>query len=254
MNTEETSAKEEKLRTSRTAAISIIIAIPVLYATYLSLDFIFYSCTPMVFWCLTGVLAFASLILATLSLFKIRRSNGRLRGRAYAVVAIVMVICSVVLFLVPCGRGCILTYGSKCRSNSHQLRIALELYCLENDGKYPLADNWCDSIKDYLGSEDDFVCPARKGIGERCSYAINPYCKPDSPPDTVLLFETNDGWNQHGSQEIVSTENHCESHWFWGYKMPGCIIVFNGEHPKFVLKKRLSELRWKAEDSNNLQK
>lgn len=38
---------------------------------------------------------------------------------------------------------------------------------------------------------------------------MNQNCKPESPPDTVLLFETkNSDWNLSGGQEFLTTENH----------------------------------------------
>ena len=37
---------------------------------------------------------------------------------------------------------------------------------------------------------------------------MNPACKPDSSFDTVLLFETRPGWNQHGGRELFTFDNH----------------------------------------------
>jgi len=37
---------------------------------------------------------------------------------------------------------------------------------------------------------------------------MNPNCKPNSPPDTVILFETKAGWNQYGGTEPSTLDNH----------------------------------------------
>jgi len=73
-----------------------------------------------------------------------------------------------------------------------------------------------------------------------CSYAMNPNCRPNSPSDMVLLFETKGGWNQFGGREILTTENH-------GGK--GCNILFNNGRVKFVKTERLDDLAWKAAKS-----
>lgn len=70
----------------------------------------------------------------------------------------------------------------------------------------------------------------RKG---RCSYAMNPNCEPNSPPDTVLLFETEYGWNQYGGKEILTKGNHYGE---------GSNVLFNDYHCTF--EKYPEELNW----------
>jgi hypothetical protein len=121
------------------------------------------------------------------------------------------------------------------------------MYMDDNDGRYPTAEKWCDLLKDYY-IEDRLVCPAKGGTGERCSYALNPNCEPNSPSDVVLLFETQGGWNQHGGPELLNTENHPDyKDWFWGYRVPGCNVMFNDGQVEFVPKDQFTQLKWKAE-------
>lgn len=76
--------------------------------------------------------------------------------------------------------------------------------------------------------------PYRQGA---CEYAMNPDCGPDSPADTVLLFETHAGWNRHGGPELFTTEN---------YNPPGGLVLFNDGTVKFVRsQEELKQFRWK---------
>ena len=70
-----------------------------------------------------------------------------------------------------------------------------------DDRKYPTPNNWCDLLVKYIEADEiTFTCKSARDSGNtnRCHFAINPNCKPDSPSDTVLLFETKGGWNVLG--------------------------------------------------------
>ena len=113
-------------------------------------------------------------------------------------------------------------------------------------GQFPDPNRWCDLLlKDGNVKPQNFVCPTsvrpkfigyiwpfkgkiileipfeRKG---KCSYAMNPNCKPNSPIDTVLLFDTFAGWNQHGGKELTTTANH---------NGDGANVLLNDFHPEF---------------------
>jgi hypothetical protein len=110
---------------------------------------------------------------------------------------------------------------------------------------YPDAATWCDSFVRYYSdggysvSLRDFTilirCPAaHEG---KANYAMNPNCKPDSPPEMVLLFETRGGWNQHGGPELFTFDNHDPR--------GGCVLL-NGGTVKFIrTEEELEQLRWK---------
>ena len=82
------------------------------------------------------------------------------------------------------------------------------------------------------------VCPtSSKSHLVNSYYALNPNCKPDSPDDMVLLFETKAGWNQHGGPELFTFDNHDPK--------GGCVL-FNDGTVKFIrTKEELKSLRWK---------
>ena len=82
---------------------------------------------------------------------------------------------------------------------------------------------------------DPYKCPS---VGEgKCHYAMNPDCRCDSPPDTVLLFETQAGWNQHGGPELFTFDNHVPK---------GGLVLLNDGTVKFMrTEEELKQLRWK---------
>jgi hypothetical protein len=66
---------------------------------------------------------------------------------------------------------------------------------------------------------------------------MNPNCKPDSPPDMVLLFETKAGWNQHGGLELFTFDNHDPK--------GGCVLLNDGTVKFIRTPEQLQQLRWK---------
>ena len=68
-------------------------------------------------------------------------------------------------------------------------------------------------------------------------YAVNPHCEPNSPADTVLLFEATAGWNQHGGPERFTFDNHDPQ--------GGCVLLNDGTVKFIRTKEELQQLRWK---------
>ena len=80
------------------------------------------------------------------------------------------------------------------------------------------------------------ICPSTSE-GNKCNYAMNPDCKPDSPGDMVLLFETKAGWNQHGGPELFTFNNHDPR--------GGCVLLNDGTVKFIRTTEELQQLRWK---------
>lgn len=113
--------------------------------------------------------------------------------------------------------------------------------------KYPAPDNWCDLLIKAGAHSDDlsiFVCPSAKPseYTQRCHYAINPNAMPNSPQGIVLLFETKEGWNQHGGPELLNFDNHLGK---------GCYVLFNNGSVEFIAPDHIDELKWKDDAVNN---
>jgi prepilin-type processing-associated H-X9-DG protein len=122
----------------------------------------------------------------------------------------------------------------KCGTNLYGFGKAMLLYSEQFEGRYPPADKWCDMLVKYGDvSSKQFKCPQDKKID--CSYSYNPCCEPNSPADTVLLFESIGGWNGYGGLELIQPIHQ-------GKK--GCNILFNDGHVAFVKLEDIPKLNW----------
>ncbi len=68
-------------------------------------------------------------------------------------------------------------------------------------------------------------------------YAMNSHCTKDSPKDTVFLFESKPGWNQHGGPELFVFDNHDPR--------GGCVMLSDGSVRFIRSEEELKQLRWK---------
>ncbi|MCJ7822527.1 MAG: hypothetical protein MUQ26_05530 [Armatimonadetes bacterium] len=112
-----------------------------------------------------------------------------------------------------------------CQGNLEILTSALGMYLDEYDNRFPLANTWCDGLYPYIqrrvtpwGPEDMdaeirgmLVCPAVPDLV--CGYAFNAalsgaaYDAIEEPAeDTVVLFESDRGWNAAGGPELLPDE------------------------------------------------
>lgn len=250
-----TETEDKKTKTSKLAIASLILAIPVVVMSIVTLfDAGLLIDIPGFVIILLPLLTLESTILAGFSLHNIKKRKSEVKGKILAVIVLIGVTSSFAFMYLHLSGIRYDPLYIFCKINLHQLKISFDIYMDDNDGKYPTAEKWCDLLKDYH-VEDDLVCPAKGETGERCSYAINPNCEPNSPGYVVLLFETQGGWNQHGGPKLLSTQNHPEhKDWFWGHRVPGCNVMFNDGQVEFVPKKRFAKLKWKAEDNESAGK
>lgn len=107
---------------------------------------------------------------------------------------------------------------------------------------YPVPSQWCDDMATALrtaGWRDDWLyrpmtCPATDA--HDCGYAMNPQCRRGSPAETVLLFETEPGWNRHGGPELFAFGNHDPK--------GGCVLLNDGTVTFIRTEEELQALRW----------
>jgi len=131
-----------------------------------------------------------------------------------------------------------------CARNMHDLREGLRWY-LKEERSYPRAVEWYDTlihafqVRGYTSNVAILTraieCPAANR-GE-CHYSMNTACGPDSPRDTVLLFESLPGRNGHGGPELFTFDNHDPK---------GGLVLLNDGTVKFIrTEEELKQLRWK---------
>lgn len=102
-----------------------------------------------------------------------------------------------------------------CVNHMKILTLAIKVYVNDNNGgEYP-STNWCDAIlansmgQDFLTNlPNSFHCPSAPK-SQKCSYAMNRQFvgikdSDQIAPDTVLLFESDAGWNAVGGPEILA--------------------------------------------------
>jgi hypothetical protein len=124
---------------------------------------------------------------------------------------------------------------SLCAHRLQQFGVILWMY--SNDEKqFPPAESWCDALMDDAKSKVLYSCPTVEDGNS--SFAINPYCEPNSPNDVVLVFESKDGWNQYGGAELLNFDNH---------RGKGCNILFNNFSVRFIKPEEAGELNWGGE-------
>ena len=147
-------------------------------------------------------------------------------------------------------------FYNPCSRNLSQISRALLIYANDYDNQYPEPNQWCDLLlKDGYVKPEYLVCPSliircpytgqiilsrpspKKG---RCHFALNPNCKLTSPSKTVLVFETDEGWNQFGGPELLTTQRH---------KGEGCNVLFRDNHIYFERIQDLQKLIWKPDEA-----
>jgi prepilin-type processing-associated H-X9-DG protein len=231
-------------------------------------------------WLYVFVLAFSCFwvavpVLSVTALVIIAKSHGRVRGKEFAVVGLVIWLSIVFYYLggfFP-HRPHKMPPKIVCGTNLKGLGTAMCIYAGEDEsGRFPAPDRWCDLlIQGDYASERQFLCPSSDAVWGESGYAINKNVADKGvnlPPDVVLLFETNFGtdpngrqallkdrrcfpslrygdpetrvhrlrWNQLGGPEILTTENH---------KGKGCNILFVDGRVEFVKTQNLGNLKWK---------
>ncbi|MHC4692284.1 MAG: hypothetical protein ACYS67_06055 [Planctomycetota bacterium] len=252
MSEEEKKKKERKARISRPAIVSISFSI--LAFLILTTEFVMYRPRYIYVpgWQFCLYLSIAGFGIGLTALLRGWKKSAFLKTKLPAIIGMFLAF---FIFIHWFNRHTVWlknkTFPAPCTANLRCLGLAMKIYA-DDYGQYPDPNQWCDLLVKYGEmNERHFVCPSlififndkvvfvrpRPQTGS-CYYALNPYCQPNSPPDTVLLFETNKGWNQFGGLELLSTNNH---------RGNGSIICFNDSHTSFE-KGEFSKLKWKPEE------
>ena len=132
-----------------------------------------------------------------------------------------------------------------CMVHLKSMAVSFILYSDDFDGSLPSVESWCDALGKYMLPEN-LICPGSDAKEGQSSYAMNKYLDvrklAELPPDLVLLFESEPGWNKAGGPEILTMENH---------EGKGCSILFADGNVKFIGTDKISELKWVVSESNS---
>jgi prepilin-type processing-associated H-X9-DG protein len=160
-----------------------------------------------------GITALIGLVFGIIALVKVSDSRGALRGFGVALAGII--VSGIFLFMIPVYAALLLpalaaakqkAQAINCVSNEKQLALAVRIYSNNNANRFPPAATWCDAIKADVGSEKVFKCVAANS-GSACDYAFNARLdgldEGKIAPDTVMIFESDGGWNANGGPELM---------------------------------------------------
>lgn len=178
-------------------------------------------------------------------------SKANFKGVALAPLGTVLGVLLVGLWWMETCGPTSLAMRMACGANLTRLGKTMLIYPNDHGGCYPEPARWCDVLlRSAQVKADHFLCPMVKWEWRRqvfpwpiprnrkCYYAMNPNCEPNSPPDTVLLFEIKGGWDKFGGLGILTVDNH---------QGGGCNVLFNDGHAEFVTRKRIGDLKWDVE-------
>jgi prepilin-type processing-associated H-X9-DG protein len=132
-----------------------------------------------------------------------------------------------------------------CVNNMKEIALVIKVYMGDNDDRFPTAQ-WSDIVltnkMELGGSLIDFSkalhCPAAPR-NQRCSYAMNRQLigikeTAQIADDTVMLFESDAGWNAVGGSEMMAVHRHYS----------GLNVAFVDGSVEYIEYKNLGKLRW----------
>jgi hypothetical protein len=199
-----------------------------------------------------GLTALIGLILGIVSLSQIRKSKGTMGGGGIALAGTIVSAVFLVL-VIPLGAAMILpalatakqrALTVQCINNSRQLSMAARVYAGDHEEHFPEATNWCDALKEYVGSRTTVYRCSAANSTEGCDYAYNSQLAgldtKSVDPQTVLFFESSNGWNQSGGPEMVLTEPRHRSR----SRQQTITVSFADGHSEEVALARIPMLRW----------
>ena len=194
-----------------------------------------------------GITALVGLILGIIALVRINKSNGQLGGQGMAMAG--TIVSAVFLLIGPLPAAMLLPALSKakqkaqsilCMNNMKQLSLGVIMYSSDNKDLFPAGTNWCDAVIPYVKNPGTFLCPQGKP-GQRCHYAFNARLvghetkEIQAPAQTVLIFETDGGWNIAGDRGLLPAKPRHSG--VYG-------VAFADGHVEMVRANRLEKLRW----------
>ena len=191
-----------------------------------------------------GLTALIGLILGIIGMVQINKSEGRLKGQGLAIAGVIVsaVFLLLMLSMLPpaFSKAKAKAQNITCLNNVRQINLALIIQAQANTNTFPPAATWCDNIQNSVILASAFKCKAADQT-HRCHYAFN--AKLDgltmteikNPGQTVMVFETEGGWNVSGGSELKPKQSR-----------HGRMVAvgFVDGHAEMVDESRLPQLQW----------
>ena len=194
-----------------------------------------------------GITSLVGLVLGIIALGRINKSQGQLGGKGVALAGTIVSAACLLLGLIlaamllpELGKAQHKAQAIHCMGNVKLLNLGLIMYANDRNDQFPSGTTWCDATMPYVRSDKPYLCTQGKP-GQRCHYAFNARLaekemkEVQAPAATVLIFETDGGWNVSGGPELLPAKpRHSYGH----------IVGFADGHVEFVRPDRLEKLRW----------
>ena len=191
-----------------------------------------------------GITALIGLVLGIIASIRISKSDGRLKGQGLAITGIIIsaVLLLLLVVLVPpaVGKAKAKVLSIACMANAQQINLAVIMHAQANTNTCPPAATWCDAVQGNLVLTNAFQCLAADK-SHRSHYAFNARLdslsmdKIKNPAQTVMIFESEGGWNQSGGSELKPRKpRHGRT----------IIVGFADGHTEAVDESRLAQLQW----------
>jgi prepilin-type processing-associated H-X9-DG protein len=127
--------------------------------------------------------------------------------------------------------------ASNCRSNIHNVWLSVQHYMNAHNDELPTPQRWCDVLKEEELLDDGTILRCTRSRLD-CGFALNEAAgarRPWPSYDTVLLFESDAGWNAAGGRELLAYEPRHAG----GYN-----FVFCDGSIRWVRAEDVDSLRW----------
>ncbi|UCG59555.1 MAG: hypothetical protein JSU70_08570, partial [Phycisphaerales bacterium] len=125
-------------------------------------------------------------------------------------------------------------------NNVKQLCLAMNMYCDENDDRFPAAEDWPDALAPYLGHREKvltspFDCSGGRAFAMNAQLNERRIRKIEQPHRTVLIFEARFGSPPAGGRELLPRRPRGRR---------GYVIGFVDGHVEVVRPGRIHQLIW----------
>lgn len=130
-------------------------------------------------------------------------------------------------------------------NNEKQLALAVLIYSGDHTNRFPMAAEWCDEIQNSVGNSRVFKNVAAQNPSSRCDYAFNSQLDGVNiddvkhPAQTVLIFESDAGWNASGGRELFPINSR-----YGSGSRQAFVVAFVDGHVEAVTRARISSLIW----------